>query len=108
MLKSKRKACHARPLGQLKLLKDTLLGYIFKHHEQGIVVNTFLLVVKALSLSPEFNAEHFIARYSAVKRIEKAHSLVYCMGTHKMHTSPFFSSEHNLFDSKIFMRTERN
>jgi hypothetical protein len=67
MLKSKRKAAHAGPLGQLKPLEQVLLRHIFEHREQGMSVHTFDLVVKASSLSPEFNAKHFVARCSAVK-----------------------------------------
>ena len=67
MLKSKRKASRTGPLGQLKPLEDTLLRYVFEQHEQGMTVNTSLLIVKASSLSPEFNAKHFTARCSAMK-----------------------------------------
>ena len=67
MLKSRRKAVHTRPLGQLKPLEQVLLRYIFEHCEQGMSVHTFNLVVKVSSLSPEINAKHFVARCSAVK-----------------------------------------
>ena len=67
MLKSKRKAAHAGPLGQLKPLEQLLLRHIFEHREQGMSVHTFNLVVKALSLSPEFNGKHFVTRCSDVK-----------------------------------------
>jgi hypothetical protein len=83
MLKSKKKSIHPGPLGQLKPLQDTLLWYVFEQREQGINLNTLSLVVKASSLSPEFNAKDFVARSSAVVRFLRAHSLVYRMGTHK-------------------------
>jgi hypothetical protein len=67
LLKSKRKAAHAGPLGQLKPLEQVLLRYIIEHREQGMTVHTFDLVVKVSSLSPEFNAKHFVARCSSVK-----------------------------------------
>jgi hypothetical protein len=80
MLKSRRKANHPGPLGQLKLLKDALLRHVFDQREQGITVHMYDLVIKASSLSPEFNAKHFIARCSAVKQFLRANSLVYHMG----------------------------
>ena len=68
MLKSKQKADYAGPLGQLKPLEHALLRHVFEQREQGITVHTFDLVIKASSLSPEFNAKHFTARCSAMKR----------------------------------------
>ena len=88
VLKCKKKSMHPGPLGQLKSLKDTLLRYVFEQREQGINVNTVSLVVKASSLSPEFNAKDFVARESAVNRFVRAHSLVYRMGTHESQRKP--------------------
>jgi fido (protein-threonine AMPylation protein) len=51
-------------------------------------VHTFDLVVKASSLSPEFNTKHFVARCSAVKRFMRANSLVYHIGTHETQRKP--------------------
>ena len=53
--KKKKKATHLGPLGQLKPHKDMLLHYIFEQREQGVNVDTLHLVVKASSMSPEFN-----------------------------------------------------
>jgi hypothetical protein len=83
MLKSKRKGTCVSPLGQLKPLKNTLLNHILKQHEQRITVNIFGIIVKASTLSPEFNAKHFIAKCSAVKQFVRAHLLIYQMGTRK-------------------------
>ena len=88
MLNSRRKANHPGPLGQLKPLADALLRHIFEQREQGITVHVFDLVIKASSLSPEFNAKHFVARCSAVKRFMRANSLVYRMGTHETQRKP--------------------
>ena len=88
MLKSNKKSIHPGPLGQLKPLQDTLLRYLFEQREQGINVNILSLVVKASSLSPEFNAKDFVARSSAVVRFVRAHSLVYRMGTHESQRKP--------------------
>jgi hypothetical protein len=88
MLKSKRKAAHAGPHGQLKPLEQALLRHIFEHRELGMTIHTFDLVVKASSLSPEFNAKHFVARCIAVKQFMRAHLLVYRMGTHQTQRKP--------------------
>ena len=88
MLKSKRKATCAGPLGQLKPLENALLQYIFEQREQGINVSTLALIMKASSLSPIFNEKLFVARESAVKRFIRAHSLVYRMGTHISQRKP--------------------
>ena len=47
LLKSKKKSTGNGLLGQLKLLKDALLHYIFKLCEQGVIVNTFIIVLRA-------------------------------------------------------------
>jgi hypothetical protein len=88
MLKSKRKVVQAGPLGQLKPLEQALLRYIFEYPKQGMTVHTFDLVVKASSLSPEFNAKHFVARCSAAKWFMHVHLLVYRMGTHQTQSKP--------------------
>ena len=38
MIKSKKKASHAGPLGQLKSIESDLLRVIFEHREQGMKV----------------------------------------------------------------------
>ena len=88
MLKTRRKSIGTGPLGQLKPLEDALLRHIFKQREQGDVVHTFDVVVKASSLSPEFNPKHFIARCSALKQFMHANSLVCHMGTHETQRKP--------------------
>jgi hypothetical protein len=87
MLKSKKKSIHPGPLGQLKPLENALLWYVFEQHEQGINVNT-LSLVKASSLLPKINTNDFFVRSSAVVRFMRAHSLVYCMGTHILQCKP--------------------
>jgi hypothetical protein len=75
MPKSKWKADCAGLLGQLKPLEHTMLRHVFEQREQGITVHTFNLVIKASSLSPEFNAKHFTARCSAMKpRVSHGHT----------------------------------
>jgi hypothetical protein len=72
-IKSKKKAAHKGPLGQLKSIEPDLLRAIFELREQGVMVNTFLIAVKASSLSPAFNAKSFTARCSTAKRFMHAH-----------------------------------
>jgi len=84
----KKKATHLGPLGQLKQHEDMLLRYVFEQREQGVNVDTLRLVVKASSMSPEFNTKSFTARTSAAWRFMRAHSLVYRMGTHVSQRNP--------------------
>ena len=84
MIKSKKKAAHAGLLGQLKSIEQDLLSAIFEYREQGVEVNTFLGIVKASLLSPEFNAKSFTARCSTAKRFIRTHLFVNQMFTHEM------------------------
>ena len=88
MLKGKKKADCAGPLGQFKPLENSLLRYIFEQREQGINLSILALILKALSLLPIFNEKHFVARVSAFKRFVRAHSLVYRMGMHVSQRKP--------------------
>ncbi len=76
LLKTKKKSIHPSPLGQLKLVKEALLKYIFKQHEQGIEVSTLSIIVVASNLSTKFGEKDFVARCNAAKRFVRAHSLV--------------------------------
>ena len=76
MIMSKKKAAHAGPLGQLKSIEQDLLCTIFEYREQGVEVNTFLVVVQASSLSSEFKAKSFTVRCSSARRCMRAHSFV--------------------------------
>ena len=67
MLKGKKKANCAGPLGQLKPLENSLLRCVFEQCEQGINLSILALIVKASLLLPIFNEKHFVARVSAVK-----------------------------------------
>ena len=55
IFKSKKKLVHNGPLSQLEAIKDTLLCYIFKLREQGIIVNMFVVTLRASFLSPGFH-----------------------------------------------------
>ena len=69
-------------LGQLKLLEDALLHYIFKLHKQGVTVNRFIIMLRASFLLPKFHAKSFTAHCSTVKHFLIAHLFAYQMGTH--------------------------
>jgi hypothetical protein len=82
ILRSKKKATLPGPASQLKAIEGALLRYIFEYREQGVLVDTFKLTMRASFLLPEFREKSFTARCSAVKRFMIAHSFSYRMGTH--------------------------
>jgi hypothetical protein len=88
LLKTKKKSIHPGPLGQLKLLKEALLKYIFKQCKQGIEVSTLSIVVVASNISTKFGKKDFIARCSTIKCFVHAHSFVYQMGRHLCQHKP--------------------
>ena len=77
LLKSKKKATHKGWLCKLKSLEYALLCYIFELREQGVTVNTFIVVLRASFLSPKFRVKSFTARCSPVKCFCIAHSFAY-------------------------------
>jgi hypothetical protein len=77
ILRSKKRAAHTGLSGQLKVIEDGLLCYIFEKCEQGVEVSTFTVVSRASFLSPEFREKSFTARCSCVKRFLHAHSFSY-------------------------------
>ncbi len=50
------------------MIKGALLHYIFEYHEQGVVVNTFMIALRASFILPKFRDKSFTARCSDVKR----------------------------------------
>jgi hypothetical protein len=74
LIESKKKASHAGVLDQFKSIKPDLLCTIFELREQRVQVNTFLVVVKASSLSSAFNPKSFTALCSTAKCFMRAHS----------------------------------
>ncbi len=77
LLKNKKKSIHPNPLGQLKLLEEALLKYIFKQHKQGMKISTLSIAVVVSNLSTAFGKKDFVARCSSIKRFVRAHLLVY-------------------------------
>ena len=80
ILKSKKKATHKGPLGQLKSLEDALLRYIFELRKQGVIGNTFIVVLRALFLLAKLCTKNYTARCSTVKSFFIAHLFAYRMG----------------------------
>ena len=103
ILRSKKKKALTGPVSQLKAIEGDLLRYIFEFHEQGVVVNTFMVVLRASFISPEFHEKSFTARCSAVKCFLIAHSCAYQMGTHTSQR-PLAEVESEAFDFMQFMR----
>jgi hypothetical protein len=63
----KKKKAHPGPLSQLMAIKEPLLCYIFELHKQGLTVNIFVVVLRALYIPTEFLKKSFTAPCSAVK-----------------------------------------
>ncbi len=103
ILKSRKKATLTGPVGHLKSLEDALLSYLSKLRDQGINVNTCIVVLRALFLSPKFHMKSFIARCSAVKCFFVAHLFAYRMGTHTSQRVPA-EVESKVLNFMLFMR----
>ena len=88
ILKSRKKSAANGTLGQLKLLEDALLHYIFKLCKQGVTIKTFIGMLRVSFLLPKFCAKSFTSCCSAVKRFFVSHSFAYQMGTHMLQRMP--------------------
>ncbi len=88
ILRSMKKASSIGPVSQLKAINDALLHYIFKLCEQGVTVNTFMVVLRASFISPKFRPKSFRARCSCAKHFMIAHLFSYPMGTHTSQRPP--------------------
>ena len=77
IFRSKKKAAHSGPLSQLKVIEGALMCYIFELHEQEVMVNTFMVALRASFISPEFRAKSFAAYCSCVKGFLIAHPFLY-------------------------------
>ncbi len=88
IFKSKKKTRHNSSISQLKAIEVTLLHYIFKLREQGIIVNTFVVALRASYLSPAFREKSFTAWCRAVKQFTIAHVMTYLMGMHTLQRPP--------------------
>jgi hypothetical protein len=73
----KKKAVHPGSLSQLIAIEEPLLCYIFELRKQGQTINRFIIMLRALYISPKFREESFIARCSTVKQFCYAHSMTY-------------------------------
>ncbi len=73
----KKKSVHPGRLSQLMAIEEPLLRYIFELCKQGQTINTFIILLRALCISPKFFKKSFIAQYSAVKQFCYAHLMTY-------------------------------
>ena len=103
ILRTKKKVAHSGPLSQLRAIEGALLHYIFELREQGVMVNMFMVMLRASFISPEFHEKSFTACCSCVKRFLIAHSFSYQMGTHTSQRPPA-KVESEAFDFIRFMR----
>ena len=87
-IKSKKKSSHPGPIGQLQPIEDKLLRFIFEQREMGMPINILMVVLFASTISTLFSGKSIKARFSAVRRFVKQHSLVYRMGTHESQRHP--------------------
>ena len=88
LFKSKKLCTHPGPPSQLAAIDEPLLRYVFELREQGQVVDTLKIVLRASYLAPDFREKSFTARCSAVRRWICAHSMTYRMGTHTSQRPP--------------------
>jgi hypothetical protein len=88
LFKSKKKAKLPGPPSQLAVIDEALLRYVFEQREQGFVIDTLKIVLRASFLFPGFHDKSFTARCSAVKRCLIADSMRYQMGTHTSQRPP--------------------
>lgn len=86
--KSSKKSSHVGPSSQLASIERELLQFIFEHREMGMPVNVLMVVLKASAISSVFSGKSIKARFSAIRRFLKQHSLVYRMGTHESQRHP--------------------
>ncbi len=77
LFKSNKKANLPGPPSQLAVIDEALLHYVFKQREQGFVVDTLKIVLRASFLLPGFHEKTFTAQCSAVKCWLMAHSMRY-------------------------------
>ena len=53
ILRTKKKVAHSGPLSQLSAIEGALLRYIFELREQGVMVNTLMVALRASFILPE-------------------------------------------------------
>lgn len=86
--KQRKMSSHTGPDNQLGDYEEELLRFIFECRAQGMAVNNLMVLIKASALSENFSNKSLAARFSAVKRFLRKHSLVYRMGTHESQRHP--------------------
>ena len=67
---------------------DSLLSFIFELREQGMDVNTSMIIMKAAKISRQFHEKSREAQISCVQCFMKAQGLVHRLGTHESQKAP--------------------
>ena len=67
---------------------DSLLSFIFELREQGMAVNTSMILMKAAKISRQFRKKSREAQISCVRRFVNAQGLVHQLGTHESQKAP--------------------
>jgi hypothetical protein len=80
--------CSGRAL-ILKCVEDDLLCFIFELREQGMgVITTFMVVLKAATLSRSFREKSRNTQYRSTRCFIQSHGLVHRMSTHESQKDP--------------------
>ena len=67
---------------------DSLLSFIFELRQQGMAVNTSMILMKAAKISRQFCEKSQEAQISCVRHFVKAQGLVHQLGTHESQKAP--------------------
>ena len=67
---------------------DSLLSFIFELREQGMAVNTSMILIKAAKIPRQFCGKSEEVQISCVRRFMKAQGLVHRLGTHESQKAP--------------------
>ena len=87
-MNNKAKSLHKGMKSCLFSFSDTLLSFIFELREQGLAVNTSMILMKAAKISRQFHEKSWEAQISCVRHFVKAQGLVHCLGTHESQKAP--------------------
>ena len=67
---------------------ESLLSFIFEVREQGMAVNTSMILMKAAKISRQFRNKSQEAQIPCVQHFVKVQGLVHCLGTHESQKAP--------------------
>ena len=73
LFKKMKKVANPGLLSQLMAIKEPLLCYIFQLRKQGLIINTFVIALRASYILTNFCEKSFTVQCSAVKQFCYAH-----------------------------------